>query len=104
MTLKFIRDVNTVLAKWFPVNYEAYISSATWRKKANAAKARALWQCQGCGRPQGVVHLEAHHRTYVRLGFEIPEDITILCRETCHPAITAVKRRVYGITRKPALV
>ncbi len=73
------------------MNYEAYLQSPRWRKKANAAKARALNQCQGCGRPAGIVTLNAHHRTYVRLGYEVPEDLTVLCQEACHPAITRVR-------------
>jgi hypothetical protein len=93
MTPQFIVRVNDFLAYWFPVNYDVYIRSAAWRRKANAAKKRALWQCQGCGRPQGVVNLDAHHRVYTRLGYEIREDITVLCREACHPAITQVRRR-----------
>lgn len=95
-TPAFIVSFRTFLARWFPVNYDRYLSSPGWRKKADAAKARALFQCQGCGRPAGIVHLNAHHRTYVRLGYEIPEDITVLCQEACHPAITAVRRRVYA--------
>jgi hypothetical protein len=92
MTPKLIRDLNTWLAKLFPVEYNKYIRSDAWRAKAQAAKERALWQCQVCGRPQGVIHLDAHHRTYTRLGWEIPEDLTALCEESCHPAATRIKR------------
>lgn len=92
----FIRNVNTFLAKAFPVDYDAYIQSPRWKRKAAAAKERALNQCQGCGRPGFLVTLNAHHRTYTRLGYEIPEDITVLCQPDCHPAITRVRRKVYG--------
>jgi len=94
-TPRFVLSLNAWLARWFPVNYEAYLRSSRWRKRADAAKARALYQCQGCGRPQGVVTLNAHHRTYVRLGYEVPEDLTVLCQEACHPAITAARGRIY---------
>lgn len=93
-TPRFVLSLNAWLARWLPVNYETYLRSARWKRKADAAKARALYQCQGCGRPSGIVTLNAHHRTYVRLGYEVPEDITVLCQEACHPAITTVRRQV----------
>ena len=65
------------------VNYKAYIRSKEWKKKAEAAKVRAGNRCQLCNRPRSEVQLEAHHRTYERLGNELPGDITILCRD-CH--------------------
>lgn len=65
------------------VRYRQYILSAEWRKKAEEAKARAGNCCQICNRSRAEVQLEAHHRTYERLGNELPEDITVLCRD-CH--------------------
>ncbi|MBX3060138.1 MAG: HNH endonuclease [Anaerolineae bacterium] len=65
------------------VRYREYIQSAAWRKKAEEAKARAGNRCQVCNRSRAEVQLEAHHRTYERLGNELPEDITVLCRD-CH--------------------
>ena len=96
ITPKFIRDFNALLARWLPVDYERYIQSARWKRKADAAKARALWQCQGCGQPAFKVTLNAHHRTYIRLGYEVPEDLTVLCQEACHPAITKARQMVYN--------
>lgn len=61
-------------------DYYAYIRSPEWRAKADLAKARAGWRCQLC---YGTGPLEAHHRTYERLGNELPSDITVLCSE-CH--------------------
>jgi 5-methylcytosine-specific restriction endonuclease McrA len=65
-------------------DYRAYINSPEWKRKADAAKERAGYRCQVCnkGRDEGA-RLEAHHRTYDRLGREKPEDITVLCSE-CH--------------------
>lgn len=63
--------------------YETYIQSPEWRAKANAAKQRAGFRCQVCNRPASQVQLDAHHRTYDRLGNELPEDITVLCHD-CH--------------------
>lgn len=66
-----------------PVNYREYIQSGEWRAKANAAKERAGWCCQICNKHKDTIQLDAHHRTYERLGAELPEDITVLCHD-CH--------------------
>jgi 5-methylcytosine-specific restriction endonuclease McrA len=71
------------LARVYPVRYAEYIHSAAWRRKVSAAKRRALYRCQLCNTPDWVRPLQGHHRTYERLGVEIPEDITVLCRP-CH--------------------
>jgi hypothetical protein len=66
------------------VNYYEYIASPAWKRKANAAKEAAGYRCQVCnkGKDNGA-QLDAHHRTYERLGNECPEDITVLCHK-CH--------------------
>lgn len=61
-------------------DYYEYINSPEWRARADAAKERAKYRCQLCNSPD---RLEAHHRTYERLGNEWPEDITVLCHD-CH--------------------
>ena len=72
------------VGKFVPaVAYHTYIRSDAWKIKATAAKERADWKCQVCNRPKHEVVLDAHHRTYERLGRELPEDITVLCRD-CH--------------------
>lgn len=73
------------------VDYYAYIQSDGWRQKANQAKTRAGHRCQVCNRSGSEVQLDAHHRTYERLGNEIPEDITVLCRD-CHSLYEANKK------------
>lgn len=65
------------------INYQEYIRSAEWREKADAAKERAGHRCQVCNTPDNMASLEAHHRTYERLGREADDDITVLCDE-CH--------------------
>ena len=65
------------------VNYYDYIHSPQWKAKADAAKKRAGYRCQVCNRHKDEVILDAHHRTYERLGHERPEDITVLCHG-CH--------------------
>ena len=73
----------SALARLFPVRYADYIRSAVWRRRATAAKARAGWRCQVCGRGKGETVLDAHHNDYQRLGFEHPRDLVVLCRR-CH--------------------
>lgn len=70
------------------IDYYEYIKSTAWKEKADAAKERAGNRCQVCNKAG---RLDAHHRTYERLGDELPEDITVLCRE-CH--------EVYEMNRK----
>lgn len=75
------------------VNYQKYIKSKEWKQKAEEAKTRAGNRCQGCNRPRSEVQLEAHHRTYERIGRERPGDITVLCRD-CHQSIEKSKAKV----------
>lgn len=74
-------------------NYKKYLRSAEWKKKAEAAKVRAGNRCQTCNRPRSEVQLEAHHRTYERIGRELPGDITVLCR-SCHQSVEESKAKV----------
>ena len=73
------------------VDYATYIQSDEWRAKADAARARAGYRCQVCN--QGEVQLDAHHRTYERLGSERPEDITVLCH-ACHKLFESRRRKM----------
>lgn len=73
-------------------NYATYIRSEEWAAKANAAKKRAGYRCQVCNRSSKEVVLDAHHRTYERLGNELPSDITVLCRD-CHELYETNKKR-----------
>ena len=62
------------------VTYRKYLQTDEWKRRAEAAKACAGYRCQVCN---GEGPLDAHHRTYERLGHELPEDITVLCH-SCH--------------------
>ena len=62
-------------------DYYVYIESQEWREKAEEAKAIAGNRCKVCNKSRAEVQLDAHHRTYERLGNELPEDITVLCRD-----------------------
>lgn len=43
------------------------------------------------------INLESHHRTYDRLGHELPEDLTTLCHD-CHGEVTNfLRQRRYEI-------
>lgn len=61
-------------------DYETYIRSDAWRTRALAAKVRADGRCQVCYSSQNI---QAHHRTYARLGHELDSDIIVLC-DDCH--------------------
>jgi 5-methylcytosine-specific restriction endonuclease McrA len=62
------------------VVYEDYIRSSRWREKARDCKSRAGWRCARCGSTE---NLQAHHKTYARLGRERPTDLECLC-DGCH--------------------
>lgn len=64
-------------------DYYEYLNSPEWKKKSRAAKRREEYRCQLCYRHQDEVQLDAHHRTYERLGHEKPTDIVVLCHD-CH--------------------
>ena len=68
--------------------YRAYMVSDCWARTRKAALARAGRRCQSCGwTPQAgsLFRLEVHHRTYARLGHELPADLVVLCTG-CHAA------------------
>jgi hypothetical protein len=99
---KTMFDLNLTAEKAFETlitpDYYTYIRSPQWRKKADAAKARAGYRCQVCNRPASEITLDAHHRTYERLGNERPEDITVLCRD-CHSLFEENKKAARKATR-----
>lgn len=78
-----IDDDSAFPKKETKINYYAYIESDEWKRKAEEAKKRAGFRCQICNKHDMVSPINAHHRTYERLGHELPEDITVLCQE-CH--------------------
>lgn len=62
------------------MDYMDYLASDEWYQRAKEAKERAHWRCAVCF-SRGPI--EAHHRTYERLGCERNSDILVLCRR-CH--------------------
>lgn len=65
---------------FFRDRYARYRQSDHWKEVSAAARARAKNKCQRCGSTK---QIEVHHRTYARLGAELPEDLEVLCRD-CH--------------------
>lgn len=61
------------------MDYEKYIRSSQWRKKADERMALDGGKCCVCGKAA----TEVHHLTYVRLGNENMEDLVSLCHR-CH--------------------
>lgn len=62
------------------VNYYDYLKSPQWQTVRGAALKRANYQCEKC---KSAKNLEVHHITYKRLGYELPEDLIVLCKD-CH--------------------
>jgi hypothetical protein len=54
------------------LNYEDYIRSPQW-KELSAAIKKKRGACERCG---GTYRLHCHHKTYARLGQELPIAIT----------------------------
>jgi hypothetical protein len=62
------------------IDYRTYLESDAWKRRRSVALSEAGHRCQVCNR-EG--QLDVHHRTYERLGNELPQDLVVLCRE-CH--------------------
>ena len=60
--------------------YADYLHSPHWRSVREWAIERAANRCQVCN---GAERLHVHHRTYERVGAELPSDLIVLC-EDCH--------------------
>jgi hypothetical protein len=76
------------------MDYQAYITSGRWRNSpARQAELQAAgYRCRVCYRPDSEVELQVHHRTYERLGCELPGDLLCVCTE-CHDELTSFLRR-----------
>jgi hypothetical protein len=67
------------------MTYAQYLASEMW--SAAKDRYRRSWlpqECLGCGSAR----VEYHHRTYMRLGAEMPTDLVPLCRR-CHGRVHA---------------
>jgi len=71
------------------MTYAEYIASSAWGARREQRLEKDARRCQGCGSEDG---LHVHHRTYARLGNELPEDIITVC-EICHGFIHREQER-----------
>jgi hypothetical protein len=62
------------------LKYAQYIKSRVWKERSRRAKSETGGRCAKCGRE---APLDAHHKTYARLGREKNGDLLVLCRR-CH--------------------
>ena len=69
-------------------NYQAYLTSDAWKKKAEVAKLAAGFRCQVCNDSESI---QVHHRTYEKIGDESPSDLIVLC-DGCHSLFHASKK------------
>lgn len=60
--------------------YADYLRTEEWQAVRRAAIRRARGACQICNQQR---RLDVHHRTYERLGCELPSDVIALCH-SCH--------------------
>ena len=64
------------------VSYWDILGSPWWRARKAALIRYRGERCERCGVGRGG-DLQMHHRTYERIGRELPEDVELLCRR-CH--------------------
>jgi hypothetical protein len=74
-------------------DYQAYLLSPEWKVRRDERINAAGRRCQVCNSPD---RLNCHHRTYERIGRELPEDLFVLC-EVCH----GIFHRNGRLTRPP---
>lgn len=75
------------------MTYVEYITSSAWDLRRRQRLEKDEHCCQGCGSEIG---LHVHHRTYERLGNELPDDIITVC-EICHGFIHREQERTGGM-------
>ena len=81
------------------LSYREYLETDQWRETRAEAIARAGGRCALCPRedPDGSEKLvfHVHHRSYQRIGEELPGDLVVLC-EACHEALEVGKQVCAG--------
>jgi 5-methylcytosine-specific restriction endonuclease McrA len=72
--------------------YTDYLKSAEWMLKREQTLKHWDYRCSLCF---GDGNLEVHHRTYIRLGQELPTDLIVLC-DNCHER----HHQIFGLNEK----
>lgn len=78
-------------------SYREYLRSPYWRARRRQAIHAAGHRCHRC---PASARLEVHHRTYLRLGCELPADLEVLCGD-CHASAHGAAPRVYAFPSCP---
>lgn len=81
------------------LNYYNYIKSVEWFAKTLEIRKRNGGRCECCQMRNGS---SVHHRTYERLGEELPEDLIHVC-DCCHKMIHKIATFFIWDTRKAFL-
>jgi len=70
-----------------------YLASDAWSESPARLEAlrSAGFRCRICNVASSHLPLHAHHRTYERLGAELADDLTALCK-LCHDDVTSFLR------------
>jgi phage terminase large subunit GpA-like protein len=74
------------------MSYRQYMQSEQWARVKAAYYARHRQQCRACGSKQ---HIDLHHRSYDRMGYETDRDLVPLC-ESCHAVVHQLHRAMRG--------
>lgn len=69
------------------LTYQQYLRAPEWANRRLAA-LKGIRECQACGRE---ARLDAHHRSYERLGHEEPGDLVALCG-VCHRGVHQIQK------------
>ena len=72
------------MSLWGERDYSEYLRTKEWRERRAACLKGAGYRCVVCN---SGVKLQAHHRTYERIGSELAGDLTCLC-DSCHRAFS----------------
>lgn len=75
-----IKNLARVISRMPTKRYLAYIRSSQWKRVRNEHLWRCDYRCEICRQAKAC---QVHHWTYVRLGYELPQDLCAVCVQ-CH--------------------
>lgn len=81
--------------------YDDYLKTKHWRAKRKAIIEERQGVCEKCKKKiveKGKMHV--HHKTYVRIGDELPSDLMLLCEDCHHDIHNKRKKKTTGSKRK----